>query len=109
MEALIDQACRDVLPRVYPLPADPFYAAVAKLVILHGGLAKLEHVKAHIAALNRSEGGNGATAVHGRTVELYMLARGPTGSTSTAVLDLVRYGYRHYDLKYTIDLCCGLN
>ena len=35
MEALIDQACRDVLPRVYPLPADPFYAAVAKLVILH--------------------------------------------------------------------------
>ena len=48
MEALIDQACRDVLPRVYPLPADPFYAAVAKLVILRGGLAKLEHVKARI-------------------------------------------------------------
>ena len=45
MEALIDQACRDVLPRVYPLPADPFYAAVAKLVILRSGLAKLEEAR----------------------------------------------------------------
>ena len=71
MEALIDQACRDVLPGVYLLPADPFYAEVAKLVILCGGLAKLEHVKARIAALNRSEVGNGVLVRLGIVKETY--------------------------------------
>ena len=75
VEALIDQACRDVLPRAYPLPADPFYAAVVKLVILRGGLAKLEHVKARIKALGRREGGNGVLVRVGVVKAAFPLAR----------------------------------